>query len=117
MKVEKNMKNIVKISVLHLSVLTLAACGQATASVNQVPASSQATSSGVSISSDEAKALVLKAAQIAETDVSNLTLEYDTDNGRAVYDVEFTHQGMEYSYTLDAHTGDVLTKEQDPVND
>jgi uncharacterized membrane protein YkoI len=41
--------------------------------------------------------------------VQFLKSEPDTDNGKLEYDIEFTYQGKEYDYEIDANTGSVLT--------
>lgn len=103
------MKTIVKIGLLSLSLTTLAACGNSATPVTQSPATtSQVATSGTAISLDDAKALAFKAAQVSEKDVTNLTVQEDMDNGRAVYDIEFTHQGTEYSYSISAADGSLV---------
>ena len=48
-----------------------------------------------------------KAKEIA------LSAEFDYENGTAVYDVEFYYGRTEYSYDIDAVTGEILKVEQD----
>lgn len=103
------MKTIVKIGLLSLSLTTLVACGNSSTPVTQSPATtSQVATSGTAISLDDAKALAFKAAQVSEKDVTNLTVQEDMDNGRAVYDIEFTYQGTEYSYSISAADGSLV---------
>ena len=53
----------------------------------------------------------LKHAGLSEGQVQELQVEWDNENGRAVYEVEFKSGGMEYEYVIDAATGAVLDHE------
>ena len=37
----------------------------------------------------------------------------DVDNGAQKYDIEFYYNNIEYSYEIDANTGDILSYERD----
>lgn len=65
------------------------------------------------IGESKAKAAALSHAGLAESRVSRLEIEMDREDGRAVYEVEFKAERMEYEYTIDALTGAVLEHEQD----
>ena len=39
--------------------------------------------------------------------------EFDRDDGRAVYEIEFKHGAYEYEYEIDALTGEVIKSEKD----
>ena len=58
-----------------------------------------------------ATAAALKHAGLSESQVRELQAEWDNENGRAVYEVEFKSGGMEYDYVIDAATGAVLDHE------
>ena len=58
-----------------------------------------------------AKAAALKHAGLSESQVRELQVEWDSEHGRAVYEVEFKSGGMEYDYVIDAATGAVLDHE------
>ena len=60
------------------------------------------------IGAQAAKAAALKHAGLSESQVRELQAEWDNENGRAVYEVEFKSGGMEYDYVIDAATGAVL---------
>lgn len=63
------------------------------------------------IGAQAAKAAALKHAGLSESQVQQLQVEWDNENGRAVYEVEFKSGGMEYEYVIDAATGAVLDHE------
>lgn len=63
------------------------------------------------IGAQAAKAAALKHAGLSESQVRELQVEWDNENGRAVYEVEFKSGGMEYDYVIDAATGAVLDHE------
>lgn len=49
--------------------------------------------------------------------ISQREIEMDFENGVMVYEVEFTLDGMEYDFEIDAKTGDVLVKTNAPEDD
>ena len=63
------------------------------------------------IGAQAAKAAALKHAGLSESQVRELQVEWDSEHGRAVYEVEFKSGGMEYDYVIDAATGAVLDHE------
>ena len=63
---------------------------------------------GTDIGAQAAKAAALKHAGLSEGQVQELQVEWDNENGRAVYEVEFKPGGMAYEYVIDAATGAVL---------
>ena len=66
---------------------------------------------GTDIGAQAAKAAALKHAGLSESQVQELQVEWDSEHGRAVYEVEFKSGGMEYEYVIDAATGAVLDHE------
>lgn len=77
----------------------------------------QSHDSETKISQDEAKAIALKDAGLAEKDVTLLTVEQDIDDGRTEFEIEFIKDTTEYSYTINADTGEIISKESENVND
>lgn len=63
------------------------------------------------LTAEQAKAIALKDNSLAEKDVANLTVTQDTEGMTVVFDVDFDYNGMEYSYTIDATTGQVISQE------
>lgn len=61
----------------------------------------------------EAEEIALKHSGFTREQVSWLRVSYEMDDGRHQYEVEF-HQGpWEYSYEIDAETGEILSWERD----
>lgn len=63
------------------------------------------------IGTQAAKSAALRHAGLSESQVRELQVEWDSEHGRAVYEVEFKSGGMEYDYVIDAATGAVLDHE------
>ncbi len=80
---------------------------------SQEPVAQGATATAGQISADQAKAAALNAAGLSENQVTITKLSLEHDDGRAEYDVEFTANGTQYSYTIDAVSGAVLEAEQE----
>lgn len=74
-------------------------------------------SQSVKLSQDEAKKKALESASLSEKDVQNLIIEEDFDDATPSYDIEFVKDGTEYSYTVDANTGDILEQSTESIND
>lgn len=65
------------------------------------------------IGSDRAKSIAFTHAGVAASQVSDLKVERDEDDGRLEYEIEFYASGFEYEYTIDAATGSILEHEKD----
>lgn len=61
------------------------------------------------ISAAEAKSIALSHAGLTEAQVKGLRAEYDRDDDRPEYDVEFRVGNMEYEYEIHAETGKILS--------
>lgn len=66
------------------------------------------------ISREKAEAAALKDAGVKRADVTFEKSELDRDGDRAVYDIEFYSAEKEYDYEIDALTGEILKREQEP---
>ena len=62
---------------------------------------------------ESAKAIALEHAGFSTSDVTFKKTEYDVDDGRAVYELEFYKDGREYEYTILASDGTILEYEAD----
>ena len=69
--------------------------------------SGSASQSGY-IGLDAAKSAALSHAGVSASDATFVEAEYDYDDGRMVYEVEFHVKGIEYDYEIDAQTGAVV---------
>ena len=65
------------------------------------------------LSREEAIAIALKNAGLEESQVTRLKAEFDYDDGRPEYDVEFRHDGWEYDYEIHAESGKILRSDKD----
>lgn len=63
-----------------------------------------------SISEAKAKEIALKDAALAESSIRKYEIELDNDDGRMVYEIEFTHENKEYDYEIDANSGKIIKK-------
>lgn len=78
-----------------------------TASTAPITSSGSASQSAY-IGLEAAKEAALKHAGVSSSQVTFLEAEYDYDDGRMVYEVEFHVKGTEYDYEIDAQTGAVV---------
>ncbi len=76
------------------------------------PAADSSAASG-DVGAEAAKAAALGHAGLSESQVSRLKCKQDFDDGRLEYEVEFSADGYEYEYTIDAATGSILDHERD----
>lgn len=61
------------------------------------------------IGKDKAADIALEDANLSESDVTRLRISKDTDNGKGIYEVEFTMNTTEYEYEILASNGDILS--------
>ncbi len=76
-------------------------------SLDTVTAEGTASSSAY-IGADRAKEIALTNAGAPEAEVRGLEIEFDCDDGRMVYEVEFNWNSAEYDYDIDALDGTLL---------
>ncbi|MCC8129256.1 MAG: PepSY domain-containing protein, partial [Clostridiales bacterium] len=69
------------------------------------------------IGEDAAKEAALTDAGFAESEVTGLRVQLDTDDGVTIYEVEFCQGGNEYDYDVNATTGAIITKSVEPDDD
>lgn len=82
---------------------------QNTGTANTAPiTTSGSASQSAYIGLEVAKEAALKHAGVSSSQVTFLEAEYDYDDGRMVYEVEFHVKGTEYDYEIDAQTGEVV---------
>ncbi len=75
------------------------------------PVSAPAESSR--ITKDEAIAIALKDAGLTQEQVIHLRAEFDYDDGRPEYDVDFRQGNYEYDYEIHAESGKILSRDKD----
>ena len=127
-------KRTLLLTTLAVFTITFAGCGSATqnnttkipanTSGNQMEAASPTennstaqTDSKNNISEDEAKALALSDAGVTESELTNIRITQDQDDGVSVYDVEFYIGNKEYDYEIDASNGTIRSQDSDIEDD
>ena len=70
-------------------------------------------SAGSDIGAEKAKSIALSDAGFTASQVQDLQVEKDNDDGRLEYEVEFRVNGTEYEYTISAADGTILEKDID----
>ncbi|HEL1062258.1 TPA: PepSY domain-containing protein [Streptococcus equi subsp. zooepidemicus] len=108
-------KKLSVIALTSLSLISLSACRQQNQALGQN--GSAQNHRKASVSEDKAKELAFKDASITASDAQRLKLTKETDDGRVVYDIEFDAKDQEYSYTIDANTGEILEKSSEPITE
>lgn len=78
-----------------------------------IQANPDTTSNKAKISENEAKNIALKHANLTSNEVKFDRIEYDVDNGLNKYDIDFYYNNKEYSYEINAQTGEILSYEID----
>lgn len=71
------------------------------------------TAAATNLTEDRALAIALEHAGLTEAQISRLEREFDWDDGRPEWDIEFTCNGFEYSYEIHAETGAILDWEKE----
>ncbi len=72
-----------------------------------------ATTTVKTISREQAKIIALQHAGLTNVTVRRAEAERDVERGVLVYEVEFDHNGYEYSYDIHAETGEILWHEKE----
>ena len=70
-------------------------------------------SAGSDIGAEKAKSIALSDAGFTASQVQDLQVEKDNDDGRLEYQVEFRVNGTEYEYTISAADGTILERDID----
>lgn len=78
----------------------------------RIPSSTSSSSSGY-IGVERAKEIALQHAGLSSSGINFVKAEFDHDDGRAEYEIEFHHNFREYEYTIDAASGTILEAERD----
>ena len=103
------MKKLIITAVLTAFLLT--GCSVAAA---PNPGSTQATAPKATLlTAEEAKAIALENAGFTADQVSGLRADFDREDGKPEWEVEFHQGGFEYDYTVHAETGKILESDKD----
>ncbi len=68
------------------------------------------------ISADEALNIALQQAGVTRDSITNLENKLDRDDGVLVYEIDFDAGGTEYSYDVDAKTGNIVERDRERVD-
>lgn len=81
------------------------------------PSSDGSVPSVTYLTAEQAKAAALTHAGVNSVDAFNWECEFDKDDGRAIYEIEFCAGTYEYSYDIDATDGSVIKYEREYNDD
>lgn len=108
------MKKLSILSIAFILTLALSACGNDTNSNQLMGGGTDLQNSNfqtTAITRERALEIALEKAGVAQTDIRDLEIELDYERGAKVWEVDFDHGNLEYSYDVDAETG-AVTKVQ-----
>lgn len=74
-----------------------------------------ASESNVDIGPEKAKKIALEDAKVKIDDVTFTKCVLDKDKGKQIYDIEFYTDMAEYDYEISADTGNVYSRDTEPV--
>ena len=95
-------------SLAPLSVNEIALIAESRHLTTQAVTQTGTASTKAYITAEEAQNAALAHAGIAESSVAQLEIEFDSEDGLMVYEVEFYAGGTEYDYDINARTGEVV---------
>ena len=95
-------------SLAPLSVNEIALIAESRHLASQSVTQTGAASAKAYITAEEAKSAALTHAGVSESSVAQLEIEFDSEDGLMVYEVEFYANGAEYDYDINARTGEVV---------
>ncbi len=98
-----------------LAVLVLVGLPGCSTAADAVAAARDAdtAAAATAITKEQAQRIALEHAGFTADQVQYLHTEYDVDNGRAEFEVEFDQGRWEYTYEIDAQTGQILSSQRD----
>ena len=64
------------------------------------------------ITAKDAKEAALRHAGLQESQVSDVDVDLDRDNGKLIYEVDFNSGNTEYDYDINAETGEVISADK-----
>ena len=70
-----------------------------------------------SVGSSKALEIALTDAGVKKENAFKISSEFDKENGRYILDVDFSSNGKEYDYTVDAKSGEILSRDIETESD
>ncbi len=68
---------------------------------------------GETIGNSSAETIAMEDAGVSENDVTRKKTSLDLDDGRQIYEVDFTTDSADYSYHIDAESGEIIEYEKE----
>lgn len=68
------------------------------------------------ITRERALEIALEKAGVKESDIRDLDIELDDERGEKVWEIDFDHENLEYSYDINAETGAITKVERERDN-
>ena len=94
------MKKILALVLVLIFAISLCGCGVKTTPKEK-------------LTQDQAITIALDNAKLAKKDVKNIEADFDGDEKRPQWEVSFEIWDYEYSYDIDAYSGEVINSEKD----
>lgn len=111
-------KFMMVLAVLLMTAAIAVGCGNQqpadTSAQNQQPAQTEQSTEGTQatqdtqITEEKAKEIAYNHAGVNVDNIVEFGIEFDQDINRDVFEVDFTADGYEYSYDIDATTGEII---------
>ena len=123
------MKKIITLSFVLIFALCLTGCGKMSDVTSDAQSMGESvvsdtksdiesvTSDGVNfmagITANEARDAALKHAKLEASQIKDVDVDLERQNGNLVYEVSFESGGKDYEYVIDADNGDVISSNQE----
>ena len=123
------MKKIITLSFVLIFALCITGCGKMSDVTSDAQSMGESvvsdtksdiesvTSDGVNfmagITATEAKEAALKHAKLEASQIKDVDVDLERQNGNLVYEVSFESGGKDYEYVIDADNGDVISSNQE----
>ena len=78
-----------------------------------MPIKEDASTNTETITRDRAIKIALDTAKLSETDVRDLEAEIDRERSEVFWEVDFEYGGYDYSYDINATTGEAIKTEKE----
>ena len=94
------MKKLLSTVLVLIFALSLCGCGVATTPKEK-------------ITREQAISIALENAKLTEKDIKNLEADFDADEKLPQWEISFEIWDYEYSYEIDAYSGEIINAEKD----
>jgi uncharacterized membrane protein YkoI len=80
---------------------------------SDIQSATDTATNSAKITAQQAKETALNNANLKESDVTGLKVEFENDNGTLKYEVGFSANGKEYDYEIDANSGEIISSDKE----